>query len=69
MGRCTHVNGDQATIEMSIRAKKVFLPLVDLVEADSEEGMMFKGAGNGNGDKQGGQDQRGADGRNGMTMD
>lgn len=54
IGRCTHVNGDQASIELSIRAKKVNLPVKDLVEADSEEGMMFKsGAQN---PKQGGQD-------------
>ena len=34
-GRCTHVNGEQAEVEMSIRAKKVHLPLSSLILDDS----------------------------------
>ena len=58
LGRCTHVNGDQAEIEMSVRAKKVHLPLKDIKESASDMGMMFS-EGNPN-NRQGG--------NNGMDM-
>ena len=46
-GRCTHVNRDQAQVEMSIRAKKVNLPLNILVLADQKEGGdVFRGGNN-----------------------
>ncbi len=33
----THVNEDQAIIEMSIRAKKINIPLADLKEVDQDK--------------------------------
>ena len=32
----THINGDEATLEMSIRSKKVTIPKVDLQEIDDK---------------------------------
>lgn len=36
-GRVTHMNGDQATIEMSIRAKQVHIDRADIKEIDERE--------------------------------